>query len=288
MLIVEHNEVTWHWSPEYGVTPLAYDGDVVIAIDPSKSNFAMVIGTPTGEIIETIEFSGNNRKRGPVMDTTEYCAQLRAFLREYLSRVRLYLVGVEAAITEQGVNYHHSNMVLTEIRGNLLNLFKEEFKVRVTEVNNWSWKSHCLPKGYRSISEKGSKRFYVENYPNSPYSNYFEADMTDCLCIYKFLVDMECNSYSTICNRIEDCTTAHEILYVPLTWEHRGLFAEVDYNPNFTIEENVRYYVNRMLKPFLMQVPITLLSREDMYCKSKLFEVSNLHDTDVYAFVRRL
>lgn len=288
MLVVEHNEFFHHWSQGYDVLPLAYDGDVVIAIDPSKTNFAMVVGTPTGTVIETIEFSGNNRTRGPVMDTTEYCAQLRAFLKVYLSRVHLYLVGVEAAITKQGVGYHHSNMVLTEIRGNLLNFFKEEFEVRVTEVNNWSWKSHCLPKGYRSRSEKGSKRLYLEQYPDSPYSHYYEADMTDCLCIYKFLVDTECKSYSTICNRIEECIIPYETLYIPLTWEHRNLFTEVEYNPNFSIDENVRYYVNRLLKPFLMQIPISLLSREEIYKHSKLFEVSNADDKNVYAFVRRL
>ncbi len=287
MLVVEHNEHHYNWRKGDLVRILDYCGDVVIAFDPSKTNMACVIGTPTGTVIETIEFSGNNRGAGPPMDTTVYCEELRAFLKSYLQKVQLYLVGVEAAITKRGQGYHHSNMVLTEIRANVLNFFKEEYGVRVTEVNNWSWKSYCLPQGYRSQSEKGSKRYYVENYPDSPYSKYFAADMTDCLCIFKYLVDHECSAYSGICNRIELCDTKYSSLYLPVTWENRHLFNQVTFNPDFTIEQNTNFYVNRLLRPFLMQIPASLPTYEDIYEKARFFEVSNFKDTEILVLTRR-
>lgn len=181
MLIVENNAKTYTW--EYGdaVTPVNYFGEVVIAIDPSKTNMAVFLGTPSGEPISAIEFSGNNRRRGPAMDTTQYCFEVRKFLTEYLQNVSVYLVGIEQAITKQGNKYHHSDMVLKEIRGAILNYFLEEYGVKVIEVNNWSWKFAVLPEGYRGKFDKGSKKFFERNMPQSPFTYYFEADMTDCI-----------------------------------------------------------------------------------------------------------
>ena len=62
------------------IPKLSYAGDIVIAIDPSKTNCAMIIGDPGGQVISIVEMSGNNWKQGPVQDTTEYCADIKAFV----------------------------------------------------------------------------------------------------------------------------------------------------------------------------------------------------------------
>lgn len=288
MLVVEHNEIFYDWSQGGEVTPLDYAGDVVVAIDPSKTNLAMVVGDPTGQILSTIEFSGNNRKKGPVMDTTAYCHELRLFLKDYLSKVSIYMVGVEAAITKHGTQYHHSDTVLKEIRGELLGFFMDTFNIRAIEVNNWSWKSHVLPQGYRSQSEKGSKRYYQTYFPNSPYSYYFEADMTDCLCIYKYLVDTQCCGYRIMCNRIERCNIAYSYTYVPTSYEGLACFPEYTFNPNYTIDENVGFYINRSMKPFTIKVPIDVTTLDSIYAGSRFFELSNLQDKEVFLVARRL
>ena len=96
------------------------------------------------------------------MDTTVYCEEVRQFLKQYLVNANIYFVGVEQAITKKGMEHHHSNMVLTEIRGNILNFFLDQYNVRVTEINNWSWKAGVLPKGYRGKFEKGSKKWFQD------------------------------------------------------------------------------------------------------------------------------
>lgn len=180
MLVVERNKTFVTWSAGDVVHPLDYTGDVVITFDPSKTNMAMVIGTPEKDVLNVLEFSGNNRGRGPAMDTTLYCEQVKQFLGQYLVRANLYKVGIEKTILPRGQKSHyHSVTVLNEIRSSLLSFFLERFQMKVIEINNWSWKSAILPEGYRSQSEKGSKRFFKTYMPDSEYSKYYEADVTD-------------------------------------------------------------------------------------------------------------
>lgn len=287
MLVVERNTTFVNWSIGDSVRPMDYSGEVVVVFDPSKTNMAMVVGTPDGTILNSIEFSGNNRKRGPVMDTTLYCEEVRKFLTVYLSKVKLYLVGVEQAITKQGVNYHHSNMVLTEIRSNLLNFFLEEFGIKVIEVNNWSWKFGVLPEGFRSKFEKGSKKFFQQHMPESPYTYYFEADMTDCICIYWYLIKNSCTNYSCYCNQFEKCDIDYMYYFVSTENAIAAEVHEVTYNPRFSIKENLDYYVNRIFGNFCMVVDVEKIDFEDIYGKSVGFQLSDTNCVKVKVVARR-
>lgn len=281
MLIVEQNTTHVNWSIGDDVHPLEYAGDVVISIDPSKTNMAILIGTPTGTILNTLEFSGNNRKRGPVMDTTIYCDEVRAFLRAYLKHANLYMVGVEQAITKQGTKFHHSNMVLTEIRGNILNFFLEEYNLRVIEINNWSWKSNILPQGYRSQFEKGSKKYFRDYFPESPYTYYYEADMTDCICIYWYMCKERCKSYVLQCNRVEQSLSGYNYTYVPADSAVCDNLQEVNFNPRFSIEDNLAFYSNRILNTFCMTIPVDNVDTDSIYGRSMLFNKNNLNDVHI-------
>lgn len=288
MLIVENNTNFFNWGLGCDVTPLEYYGEVVVAFDPSKTNMAMVIGDPLGNVITTFEFSGNNRRRGPAMDTTRYCQEVREFLAKLLCNVRLYAVAVEQAILKRGTNYYHSSMVLTEIRGNLLNFFTEHFGIRVLEINNWSWKSHVLPQGFRSQSEKGSKRFYQTYMPDSPYSHYFEADMTDCLCIYKYVIDSFCTNYVMFCNRVESCPVQTECWYCPNSFPLEDSMPSVAFNDRYSVKDNLAYYTNRLTKPFVMQVPLEFLEIQEFYGRVSGFTVANCDDECVKVVCKRV
>lgn len=281
MLIVEQNTTHVNWHIGDPVRPLEYAGDVVISIDPSKTNMALLLGTPDGTILNTLEFSGNNRTRGPVQDTTTYCEEFRSFLRSYLEKANLYMVGVEQAITKQGTGYHHSNMVLTEIRGNVLNFFMETYGLRVLEINNWSWKSAILPKGYRSQYEKGSKKYFLDYFPDSPYSKYYAADMTDCICIYWYMIQKHCQSYALQCNRSEPSLTGYNYTLLPADSMATQNLKEVTFNPRFTLEDNLAFYSNRILSSFCMTVEVDKLSIPDVYGRCMLFSKDNLHDTNI-------
>ena len=282
MLVVENNEVQYNWSIGGHVNPLAYGGDVVVVFDPSKTNMAMLVGTPTGTILSIVEFSGNNRSRGPVEDTTLYCQEFRHFIKEYLKNTHLYIAGTEQAITKKGMEHHHSNMVLTEVRSNILNYFLEVYNMKALEINNWSWKSHCLPQGYRGHSEKGSKRFFKDYYPDSPYCNYYAADATDVICIYQYIIDMKCSGYKCICNRAEDALRTYRKCYTSVNVNLN--FPMVPYNPVFSIDDNLNFYVNRMLTSFYMDVPIDKIDVKDVYGKTILFKPSDM-DCDMVRVV---
>lgn len=282
MLVVEQNTTTLFWSRGASVHPLEYAGDVVVVFDPSKTNCAVVIGTPQKQILNVLEFSGNNRGRGPVMDTTLYCEEIREFLRVYLSKCSLYTVAMEQTILPKGKKAHyHSVTVQNEIRANLLNFFLEEFNVRVNEINNWSWKAAILPDGYKSPKEKGSKRFFRDYFSDTPYADYYEADVTDCLCMYWFVCDTRCSSYSLYCNRIEQSLGGFKFTFFPLSSKVGDTLQQVIYNPRFNIEDNIAYYSNRILHTFCflvdtMDVPISMV-----YGHSNLFTDKDLNDKQV-------
>lgn len=281
MLVVEQNGLPIPWGIGSEIHPLEYGGDIVIAFDPSKTNMAMVIGTPTGTVLNILEFSGNNRKRGPAMDTTQYCAEVRSFLAEYLKSANIYLVGVEQAVMYKGMQHYHSQMVLTEIRGNLLNFFREQLLITVIEVNNYSWKSAILPQGYRGQHQKGSKKYFEDYLPDSPYTRYFEADVTDCLCIYQYLCSTRCNSYSLYCNRIEQSLTGYSYSFVPVDSTVGAELQDVVFNKMFSLDDNLAYYTNRLLGSFCMQVDMSVINISDIYGKSLCFSESNLQDSKV-------
>lgn len=280
MLVVEKNTTFVNWSIGTPVRPMDYAGEVIIAFDPSKTNMAMVIGTPDGNILNNLEFSGNNRSKGPVMDTTDYCMEVRSFLTQYLANTQIFMVGVEQAIQKKGNEFYRSSMVLTEIRGNLLNYFQEQFDVKPIEINNWSWKFAVLPEGYRSKFEKGSKKWFLRNMPDSPYAYYYEADMTDCICIYWYMVNKMCSGYSCYCNKYEPCNIKYDMTIVPDDSHITDGIREVIYNPVFSLEENLGYYVNRIMGTFYMKAPIDMISIEDAYTKSSSFGLEHIdHNT---------
>lgn len=276
MLVVYHNEMSADWHLGHDVNPIDYPGDVVVSFDPSKTNMAMVVGTPDGYILDTIEFSGNNRRRGPAMDTTVYCQEVRSFLSTYLSKVNLYCVGIEQAVTYDGRAMNHTtNMVLTEIRSNILNFFLEHFGVRVIEVNNWSWKFAILPEGFRGKYEKGSKKWFTQTMPDSPYSKYFEADMTDCICIFWYLVKHNCSGYSLFCTKCEPCSYKISYTFYPVRQGLLDNLREVKYNSAFSITENLGFYVNRIKGAFTMLVDVDYVNVDEIYGHANLFEITD-------------
>lgn len=300
MLVVEDNQVAYNWHVGDSVTPLNYFGEVVIVFDPSKSNTAVLISTPEKlaladfrynrpkTVLKALEFSGNNRKRGPVEDTTVFCHEIRQFLTELLSNVRLYVVAIEQAITKKGAKEnHYTNMTLTEIRANLLNYFLEKYNVHVTEINNWAWKFAVLPDGFRGKFEKGSKKLFVQCFPTSPFTSYFEADMTDCVCILIYVLNNLCNNYTVFCTTAEPKLAEYTFLYTYANRTGLDSIPCVTCNPQFTLEENLNYYTNRMMGTYRMLVDADFLRLEDIYGRSGTFPWSHISDTKVQVIACR-
>lgn len=254
------------------VKPLNFKGEVIICFDPSKTNTAMVVENKLHEILSIVEMSGNNWKSGPVIDTTLFCSELQEFLIKYLSNVTVYKVYVEKAITKRGNAFYKSTMVLTELRGAILGMFLREYRVKVEEVNNWVWKSHVLPEGYRSQSEKGSKRYFREYLGIKDYEAYFEADVTDCLCIMKYVNGEYPENYIICCDDYEDKLREYKHTFLPLEFKFGR---EFKFNPQYNVTCNAVYYANRTTKAGYCVLNPDDLSLGEIYGHSNCFLDNN-------------
>lgn len=274
MLVVENNGRPYWYTQTSIVKPLQYYGDCIVVIDPSKTNMAMIVGDMTGVVLGIVEFSGNNRRKGPAQDTTLYCLEFRKFLKEYLANCHIQVVGVEQALNYTGIKHYRSSMTLTEIRGNILEFFNQEYNKLPIEINNWSWKAAILPSGYRSQSEKGSKRWITDTMPNSPWANFFEADVTDALCMYWYLLQTGSVS-DLLCTCSEEAQVAFGYYFEPLRQNNVKL-REVIYNDKYSVMENCNFYVNRVLESFFMMLKVSQVPIDIVYGHCDGFTFSDI------------
>lgn len=237
------------------VTPLDYGGEVIVAIDPGKTNMAMAVGDPWGVVLSYVEISGKG------CDTTQYCTDFMDFISKFLSLTHPICMGEEQAVSYKGMQYHVSQMVLTEIRANLLQLIKTKFSLQPIEINNWAWKHAILPEGYRSTSEKGSLR-YLEKCGLTGVTH----DVTDVICMYLYLQKQMPAKAKPFCDRSESCSIKHSIfIYSSDAINLPDGFWTFKFNSEFSLEDNVNYYVNRSRGNGYLIVPASALTLEDIY-----------------------
>lgn len=287
MEVYINNQGPYYYQAGQYVEPLDPVGDVVVVIDPSKTNMACLIGLPTGEIVSIVEFTGNNRKRGPVMDTTVYCNEVITYLKEYLSKVEIYFAAIEKTILKKGMEHYHSNTVLNEIRSAVMDLYVNDwgFDPKKVQINNYSWKSHVLPDGYRGHSEKGSKRFVRDYYPDSVLNDYFEADATDAWCIFQYVVAYFCCDYQLVCLAEEESARFHPMTIRPLSTVLPENYKPFRFNPRYSVEANANYYSNRTGNPGYCKVPVDKLSLDDIYKYAYGFKEFNINLKEVLLIV---
>lgn len=238
------------------VPPFLFRGDIILATDPGKTNMAVTIGTPDGVVLTILQF----RAPGYANDNSDYCHDFKVFLTEYLKECNVIVFGIEAAISKQGMNHHRSAMVLTEIRANLIDLAYQFTGRKAFEVNNWSWKYAMLPDGMRGQHEKGSARLLSD-----VYAVYGNADVTDSICIYKYVVQKEGNPYYSV-NPVETekpLVPYRVVISVPSQMASRC--RRCIYNYNLSLDDNVAYAINRTTERVVFTVPASVLTLEDVY-----------------------
>lgn len=282
------NGVNRYWENGNPVPRLKYKGPIVVAIDPSKTNTAVVIGDPGGEVISIIEMSGNNWSVGPAMDTTVFCSELKEFLGATIDGYQVMAFGLEKAITKKGMEHHHSNMVLTEIRASILNLAWEKLRLKEkdVEVNNWSWKHYVLPEGYRGQFQKGSKTYYSKYLGDHRFDDYFGADVTDAMCIYEYLIRGMSGRYVIACTEVESPVCEYTYSILP-GYVDSAVGRTFEVNPSFSLEQNATYYANRSNELGAGRINLKFLRLEDIYEKAAGF-ISIPAPDDVRLVVRRL
>lgn len=262
---VRYKGYSQYWDMRSEVTPLETSTDVMVAIDPSKSNMAVIIGTLAGKELALIEFSGNDKQfYESAMDTTEYLNELCEYLRRFLSKSNVEVVGIEQHILKQGAQYYQSSTVLTELRAGLIQLSLELTRKKAWEINNSAWKGSILPDGYRGKSEKGSLR-YLKGLDRVKYQDYND-DMTDVTCIYWYMVKhyYGTNNNSIKCSGVEKPERDVGLMIMSDFLIPEGT-KQFTYNPKFTLKDNAIYFANRTTESGFAQVPVDSLTLEDIY-----------------------
>ena len=264
MQVLVNTTLSFEYHAGDNVPQCPFRGDVIIATDPGKSNMAMTIGTPTGEVLAILQF----RAPGYSNNNSTYCHDFKEFLTAYLKDCRVTVFAIEAAISKEGMNFHRSSMVLTEIRANLIDLSYRLTGSQAKEVNNWAWKHAILPDGYRSQSEKGSARFLKDL-----FVKYGNADVTDSVCIYKYAVSKWGNPYYAIIpDAVEEPLRKFKPRIAPVDSIVTTGAVRFSYNPELSLMDNLTYAMNRTTGRVAARVSTDILTLEDIYKYARLFK----------------
>lgn len=163
-----------------------YPGEhIVIAIDSSKSNTAMIVGNTNWQILDDFEFNGSGKEN----DVYDVCRDTRVWLRKIFAGSIVEAVGIEdivtTAVKNKGMSMHESRAKITAIFNNYVFSFEDMYGQRPIFINNQAWKSHTLPEEYRKRDhDKGSKDYAIAI--GSRYAHRSD-DITDAVCIFKYM-----------------------------------------------------------------------------------------------------
>jgi hypothetical protein len=180
MNIFKNGVLVDEYTPSYG------GKKIVIAIDSSKSNSAIVVGDAYGNVLDDYEISG----AGSETDVYDLCAITRTQLKSLFCGADILMVGIEDIITKKekgykGIEIHQSRYKITAVFDNFIFLFEEFFGIRPRRINNWDWKTGILPEEYRKRNhDKGSKDWF--NDMGNRWSGR-KDDVTDAVCIFMYL-----------------------------------------------------------------------------------------------------
>lgn len=183
MIVYKNGNLLQDFSPCYA------GKNIVIAIDSSKSNSAMVVGLPDGTVLDDFEISG----AGSNVDVYDLCKDTRAFLKEIFKGSYIRFVGIEDIITKKekaykGIDIHTSRAKITAVFNNFIFAFEEYYGIRPVPINNWTWKSNVLPEKYRKKDhDKGSKDYF--NDLGNRWAGR-KDDVTDAVCIFIYIIKL--------------------------------------------------------------------------------------------------
>lgn len=201
----------------------SYQGQsIVIAIDSSKSNSAIIVGNAKGRVLDDYEISGS----GTDVDVYDLCKYARKQLRNLFDGASILFVGIEDIITKKsggyntGLEIHQSRAKITAVFNNYIFLFQEYFDIMPVFINNWAWKSAILPEAFRTKQHKKGSKDWLKAMGHE-YGNR-KDDVTDALCIFVYI----CRTYKfKLMETIDSvCPTNKNFIYqiFPENFELKG------------------------------------------------------------------
>ena len=265
----------------YEYTPSYQNQSIVIAIDSSKSNSALIVGTPRGRVLDDYEISGS----GSDVDVYDLCKFTRAQLKNLFDGAQILFVGIEDIITKKsdgksgGLEIHQSRAKITAIFNNYIFLFQEYFDITPKFISNWSWKSGILPEAFRTKNHKKGSKDWLKSL-GSEYGGR-KDDVTDALCIFMYII--KTFKFKIIDNIDATCPTNKDYMYtiLPESFDKVGV-RWFNICNNDSLEHNITTVAERCSsnEVALFKFPINKLSIDIIY-SDKLQKVGN------YTFTRK-
>ena len=260
MILRKNGEVYTEPIPEY------VGMHIIIAIDSSKSNTAIVVGNTTGKVIDYYEVQG----AGKEVNVYDLCADTRRVLKVIFKDAKILYVGIEDIITKKdhgkgnkALEIHQSRYKITAVFDNIIFTFQEFFNIMPNLIDNWSWKSDVLPAGYRTRDhKKGSKDYFRDI--GSPFGSC-KDDVTDAICIYIYVIH---NTEFKIVNELRETIPSeveYEYCFVPVDDEVNCVEFKILNNDSF--EHNLGTIAERIKDGEIgsADIPIEMVSLKDIY-----------------------
>ena len=192
-------------------TPSYQGQHIVIAIDSSKTNSAIIVGTPKGRVLDDYEIGGS----GTDVDVYDLCKYARKQLRMLFDGAKILFVGIEDIITKKqngfsaGLEIHQSRAKITAVFNNYVFLFQDYFAIMPTFINNWAWKSTILPDAYRTKQHKKGSKDWLKSIGHE-YGNR-KDDVTDAFCIFMYIC--RTHKFKVVDNITTVCPTHKDFIY---------------------------------------------------------------------------
>lgn len=167
----------------------AYGGKkLILSIDSSKSDTAMIVWDEFGHPLDDYEICG----AGKEVNVHQLCWDTRKELDELFRGADVILVGLEDIITKKekgykGLEVHQSRAKITAVFDNFIFYFQDRFNLMPKLINNWAWKAGVLPEEYRKDSHrKGSQDWLTDI--GSKWAGRND-NITDAVCIGLYLLN---------------------------------------------------------------------------------------------------
>lgn len=250
---------------------------IIISIDSSKSNTAIMVWSRTFKPLNLIELDGSNDK-----DILELIKLQRDFIKCLFNGSIIVQGGIEDIITKkeeesggkfsEGLKHHHSRYVITAVYVSIIACFQDNHNITLEPIPNQAWKSAVLPKelNKRNIY-KGSVDYVREKYPQYVVG-LKPDDGTDAICIGEYMKLRKGISKENI---IEDIPDEQELLINPCKYRlypaetnfKKDISIKFQYNDSLSLDMNARAISNRLKKGQLglARLSINDISIEELY-----------------------
>ena len=263
-----------------GYSPIYSGKKIIVAIDSSKSNTAIVVGDTSGVILDDYEISG----KGSEVDVDQLCWETRDAIKVLFKDADVIRVGIENVITKKdrryaGQDYHYSRTVINAVFNNFIFYFQDYHGITPILVNNQTWKAETLPEEYRKRThDKGSLDYFKDM--GSIYGTRSD-DITDAVCIFRYLCKLGAFNLTYDVKNITDKVVDYDWSIFPIEVaipESRKVFV-IKNEENFLFNLNTIATMLNVGETGYLRTSATNLSLQDIYS-------SRLKYSDSYPYKR--